>query len=117
MATCSAALRRSWAAWRGPHPGFAHMGPMARQMDHMTPPAVPGAPGTADALNHPELNNPPPPIDAARMAEDQAAAEKAALAAGVVLFLAAFVSALGGSLGAAHVKHDRERHLLATKKL
>ncbi len=39
------------------------------------------------------------------------ATAKAAVAAGIILLLAALTAALGGSLGALHVAHDRERHL------
>ncbi len=48
----------------------------------------------------------------AKEAADRAAhaTAKGAVAAGVVLLLAAFTSALGGSLGALHVKHHRQHH-------
>ena len=95
----------------GPH--YAHMGP---GMGRMTPPPVlPGSAVNTEMLNQQSLNN-PPAVDAARVEEDKAAAQKAALAAGVVLLLAAFVSGLGGVLGAAHVKHHREHHEVETTR-
>jgi hypothetical protein len=96
----------------GPHFGYGRFVPGP----HVMGPPLPGAPVNAETLNQSELAN-PPPADLTRATEEREATAKAALAAGVVLLLAAFTSAVGGVLGAAHVRHHRAHEMLEAKGL